>query len=282
MTEVFCDNIINNLKILRDGRVIGDVSDNRKKLLNKKYLVCLEHKITYKLEQIEIVKLLENLRSEAGDIQTFNCVNTIIIFKKHLEQEHYKLVKYSGILKNMILDKPKLIGYQAEEDKNKKCSLEQLQEFNNDLFDLRKYKAYIINYLLLNYFVRNKDINLTITLDVPNDTKKNYLYLYKNNSIQYIRNDYATIETYGIQKHKIKDNKLYISCVKLLKNEREINLLKANKGRYVSNIGDEIRNQTYEKLGESNYFKILCNGADEAQLTEMCKIRGLNVIKFIK
>ena len=57
-----------------------------------------------------------------------------------------------------------------------------------------KYRDYIINYLLINYGVRNADINLLITTDKSvtlkrNTLKQNYLYCTPRYII-YQRNDY--------------------------------------------------------------------------------------------
>lgn len=83
-----------------------------------------------------------------------------------------------------------------------------------DYFMKTDFASCAILYLLLTFNVRNADLNLLITKENPIDPTINYLVL-KPNSVQYIRNDYKTVKTYGRKKHRIV-NKMFLECIQKL------------------------------------------------------------------
>lgn len=285
MECTYSNKIIENLRQFKNGKLCAEFTEIRKKYFDKKNKECLELGIKYNHNEIEILKKLEETRQDIDPKILLTYVNLIILFRQNSNKEYYNLKKYSIVLKNMILDS---IENKTIKKDNSLCSLEQLKNYTNDLYDLRNYKGYIINILLLSYYVRNKDLNLIITSKQPETKHKNYLYLYRTNSIIYYRNDYITVEKYGRKTHKIKDEKFYNACLKLLKEEEEVPLLKASEVYdkngliHIGNIGDEILRATYNRLGESKYFKIIVDNASENELREICEIRGVNVDSIYK
>jgi len=157
-------------------------------------------------------------------------------------------------------------------------SVEQFKEKLDSLFEDKKYKEYIVNYLMFHYGVRNQDVNVEIKKSKPKliiqDTK-NYL-IYKPKEIKYIRYDYKTMKTYGTQTIIIKDPE-FMTAVKEV---GEGFLMDETK-----QLGNELRKMLIFKLSESDIFKMLIDEAyknkDTERINELSKTRGtdINTIK---
>lgn len=149
---------------------------------------------------------------------------------------------------------------------------EQKNNTNLKMLDLPDYNAvkkyvnsltgvkYIVNYLIFNYGVRNKDINTYITTRANTKnifTEYNYL-LIKNREIEWIRNNFKTSNTYGQQRIVIKAKK-FIDEVKKL--QPETYLLSGTDIPIAENsLSNTISRMLYKhnekNLTESDYFKI--------------------------
>ena len=163
---------------------------------------------------------------------------------------------------------------------DKKDNLMKYEEFIkkiDELYKNKKYLQYILNYLILNYGVRNTD--LLIFLDnKPKNDDKNYLSIIKN-KVYYIRNNYKNIKSYGTQQHII-DDKNFKKALKELK--REI-----KKGYTIFNKPlDEIKqiNNTLKRyliLSEGDAFKMLINHyyqlKDTVKINELSQTRGTDL-----
>jgi len=128
-----------------------------------------------------------------------------------------------------------------------------LVNYMNGAYSLKQYKRYIINYLLLTYYVRNEDINVIITADDTDlKTDQNYLIL-KNNPkhVVYIRNKYKTANKHGSKVHNILNKDFYIA-VRDLFDKGETNLL-------LKSIHFDVKNNTHLKIGEGKYLKCCIN-----------------------
>lgn len=89
-----------------------------------------------------------------------------------------------------------------------------------DLDDVEKLRMWVINKLIINKNVRNKDLVAEIVSKTGQLKKmkpdKNYLYIHKNEAT-YIRNDYKTAKTYGELKSDLDEPKQKIKMVKALR-----------------------------------------------------------------
>lgn len=119
---------------------------------------------------------------------------------------------------------------------------------------------YIVNYLIFNYGVRNKDVNLYITsrkVTKNINTNNNYL-LVKNREIEWVRNDYKTATAYGQQRIIIKAKK-FIDEVKQLPLNTFL-LSGDDKPLSESSLNNTISRMLYKHndkhLTEGDYFKI--------------------------
>ena len=125
-------------------------------------------------------------------------------------------------------------------------SYEELVKYLN----VQSNAGYIINYLLLYYCVRNKDLDLTISEykdEIP-DTG-NHL-LIDGDKIIYVRNEYKTVKTHGQLVFKIAA-KLFVKNVKNMYDAGETSLIKTKA------LDKEIRTYTYKNLSETEICKIV-------------------------
>lgn len=111
----------------------------------------------------------------------------------------------------------KLFAQRDKENASKKeLDLPQYKDVKKYIDSLTGVK-YIVNYLIFTYGVRNKDVNVFITnrkLAKNIDDDNNYL-LIKNKEIEWVRNDYKTVQSYLQQRIVIKAKK-FMEIVKSL------------------------------------------------------------------
>ena len=164
-----------------------------------------------------------------------------------------------------------------ETNTDKKDNLMKYDEFIkkiDELYKNKKYLQYILNYLILNYGVRNAD--LLIVLDnKPKNDNKNYLSIIKN-KVYYIRNNYKTVSTYGKQTHEIIDPK-FKKAVKELKKEIKKDYTIFNKPLdEIKQISNTLKRHLI--LSEGDAFKMIIDNfyqlKDTAKIGEISKTRG--------
>jgi hypothetical protein len=209
----------------------------------------------------------------------------IIIYKLY-EKPIHVLVDYRNII---FEQKKKHLEQKNIELNGELPPLEDLYEYLEQLYNEKKYEQYIINYLLINFGVRNKDLDCFITnnskvLDDEFYGELNIL-LVKGNWVSWIRNNYKTYKTYGQKIISITDIKFYDSVKKLPNNSWLLN----NKGTRISEsaIGKHIQRRTYQDLSEGEIFKIIVKDITTGgknvltKLNEISNSRGTD-IKTIK
>ena len=142
-------------------------------------------------------------------------------------------------------------------------SYDEIKKYMNNLLNQDKFRDYIINYLLINYGVRNLDCDLLITTDKSVTLKRyiakeNYLYVTPRYII-YQRNNYKASSVYGRKSYKIVNLSFRNSVNFMLGNKKECRLLFGCEGNTYNEkqIGNIVLNSTFNKIGESSYFKIL-------------------------
>ena len=139
-------------------------------------------------------------------------------------------------------------------------SLKELNEYTDYLYENKLYSDYIINYLILNFFVRNEDLNFLLKLKKKDtiDTDFNYLWFDKRNKkVVFIRNNYKTASTYGQKKHTILDPTFFIAVKNLVAERKDI-----DNDKFIVNddgIGYHIIKSTFNGIGEGSYIKVIIN-----------------------
>lgn len=206
-------------------------------------------------------------------------INIIVIVKKHFDMEITTILTERD---KLFKEQPEHIEKLLEKKNTELPELSVLIDYTKKLFDDENYQSYIINYLLIKYGVRNKDLNLFITDNkklVKNNNDINYLYI-KSNSIDYIRNDYKTMTIYGKKTYNITDKK-FLKAVTSIDNDTW--LLKKDGAQITNdaNLTEYVKQNTYNRLTESDYFKInikhaLKSDAPKAHIIKLSESRGTN------
>ena len=120
--------------------------------------------------------------------------------------------------------------------------------------------------MLINYFVRNQDLELDIIDDIKQvEPDKNYLILKKNpKHIIYVRQKYKTFKQHGRKDFMITDSNFYKAVKELYDtDERLLN----------TSLHHAVMRNTYNNIGESQYCKVAINHVRETG--------NLNLLKYI-
>ena len=221
----------------------------------------------------KIIELLNSTDISPNSIKTF--ITIIIRIKRTAGVSVDDLISYrNGKLSKQI----------EKYDSDKKVELNEtlpsyddIKKYMNNLLNEDLHREYIINYLLINYGVRNADINLLITTDKSvtlkrNTLKMNYLYVTPRYII-YQRNDYKTVAVYGKKSYKIVNLSFRNAVSILLANRKECRLLFDCDGDTYNDkqVGNRVLNATYNNIGETSYFKILIKHYNNFSNIEMVR-----------
>jgi len=168
----------------------------------------------------------------------------------------------------------------------------ELTKWLNKLYAEERWRDYIINYLLITFNTRNKDLDLVI-VDKKKDAKDkntNYLVIRPSGTLAFIRRDYKTFGKYG-EKENIFTAKRAAHAVREFVKEKEkqypIYLLSTGTNKQIdeSSLGKYIRARTLDGLSESDINKMQVSTIDKIgdfkQLKKMSKNRGTSVDTLI-
>ena len=157
--------------------------------------------------------------------------------------------------------------------------LPSLGEFDNYLELLwsdKKYKEYIINFLIRHHYVRNKDLLFDIVdKKAEIDETSNWLWIDRRNQrCVYYRNDYKTASTYG-PKETMIDNERFLKAAKMCHKKMDEFPITDSEDK----IGYHILKMTFRKLGEGALLKIIINHykGDISRLKEISNSRGCSL-----
>lgn len=230
-------------------------------------------------------KIIELVNNEVDNINTIqSLLNIAVLIKK---MKNMKFEKLQAERKKNI-NKVEL-HTKNQNDKKKQIypSLQELKDYTEYLFNNSKWTDYVINYLLLNNYVRNKDLDFIITLRKKDTTNKEKNYIWLDNRYRkavYIRRDYKTMDTYGEKQSIIKDDKFITALRRIVAHQKH----KENDGVFIPNenaLGYYIQKATFQELGEGNYLKIIINhhlkNENPHILKEISKERGTDIQTLI-
>ena len=197
-------------------------------------------------------------------------LNIGILIRKLYELPVDKMIKFR--------DRNKVKLQENVKESNKYLSnlptLKDLEEFTEHLYDNKEYLDYAINYLLLEYNVRNADLALeivTVKRDA-NDKSKNYLW-FTPKKVVFIRNNYKTSDTYGKKEHIITDKKFILAIKFLLKCQKQKDTTKMCFFPSTEQAGYVVKKATYQQLGSGTYFKI----AVDTHRNDLQKIKQMGI-----
>ena len=231
-------------------------------------------------------RIIKTIHQDSIPPQSQNALLSVVMYiRKSKGLKSDKLIKF----RDTILFKEKL-AYKEKKNAvlvNELPSLDDIDNYTKTLYKKEQYVPYIVNFLMLRFGLRNKDLNLVITnnQDVIRKGHKshvNYLYVTQK-YIHYVRNDYKTHSTYGQQKHRIEKSHFTRAVKAVLGDDYEKPLLKLPDGDGVSedSVSKIIQRFTYNNLGEGKYFKIqiqeLKKQGNIRRIRELSKSRGTDL-----
>ena len=243
---------------LQKNRSIGDAT---KRVYNANYrrlMRLTDNEPVLNISEDRLIKFIH--RDDIPPQSQNGLLSVIITIRNSKELKNDKLIKFrdTTLYQEKIADK---------ERKNAKLidelpSLQDIEEYTKSLYKKEDYVGYIINFLLLRFGIRNKDLNIVLThnqdITYVNDKSKiNYIYITKTYTT-FVRNDYKTYSTYGKQKHKIIKSSFTRAVKALIGDEYEKPLLQLSDGDVISeeSLSKVIQRKTYNELGDGKYFKI--------------------------
>ena len=241
----------------------------------------------HKIPQMELKKLLDGnikkLNSEeviTNPNTLHNLTSTILYVLQAHDKSDNRLQIYSKRLK--VLKE----GYKREQTEKVSdlgITAKYLRNKLSELYNKGKYLEYVINYLIINYNVRNEDLDLVITDEAPLiDDDENYLVV-KPKSVMYIRNRYKTAKFHGQKVFIIKTPKFVMA----VNNLNQKYLLQDKNGNRLAkgSIGTIITRKSIDNLGTTKINKIITseatNNADEDKLVKISKRRGTHLDKLL-
>jgi len=230
------------------------------KLLNKKIEDMSEKEI------IDASKEQPNINSQNA------LLNIGIVFKKFYKQPYDELVLTREANKETVKQHVKAKNAEKEE----LPKYEDLTEMLDKFYENDDWRNFIILYLLMEFNVRNQDVNITF-VDLKKDmTDKDVNYIWidrRGGKIVYYRNSYKTAKTYGGKTHNITDERFATAVKKYRKAEKTDKLIpnEDNTGHFVD--------KATHNLGSGNIYKILVKHfeGDLQKIKQMGENRGTSL-----
>jgi hypothetical protein len=225
-------------------------------------------------EQEEIIHIINSIDTTANT--RYGLLNIAIKLKDLVDADKSRLIKFQH---SLSIERQLHIKEQKPllNDKCSDISLEDLNNYLENLYTSKLYVKYIVNYLFIKFGVRNQDVNVLVIKNkkyIKSD--ENYLLVSKS-KVEYIRKKYKTHSVYGDKTYTITDKK-FVKAVNELEREEEEALLKTRTGQRLSSQSQNrvIQDMTYNKLGEGNMYKCLVNiyKHDNDMLIRLSNSRG--------
>jgi hypothetical protein len=217
-------------------------------------------------------KLMDTIKDvdNANSRQALLNIGILIRTAKSLDTKD--LIKYRDSLKEDIKTAQKKNNTTLSETLP---SYEELEEYTESLKGKNDLN-FIINYLLMNYNVRNEDLHFKLITrkKEAKDTSFNYIWLSPK-KVEYIRNVYKTANNYG-QKLNVITDKPFMSAVRrLIKDKWEAPAIEQMP--YI------IKKATLMGIGEGNYNKIIVNKFrdDIDKLKQISERRGTSITTLL-
>ena len=246
------------------------------------------------LDNKEIIDLID----EQENYGTINLLLTIVMMIKYdNDKEVDDIKKHRDLIRMEMRDS----RWKKKEEKLETLPpIKSLTKYLNRLYSNNEYQSYIINYLLINYNVRNLDLDLIVTDDMKeyhNLGKKgdeNVLFVGKNNAVYFYRNNYKTVKTYGPKAIRLSSVKLANSIKEYMAQQQaitngDIYLLSLKNGDRSGrdSLSHYITKFTYEGLTESDIMKIIVTEKvktidDYKKLEKISKNRGTAIETIIE
>jgi hypothetical protein len=253
-------------------------SGNTKKSYNQAYNKLINSGLfTFGIHQTNNFKIIDFIKAISTNPNTiFSLLNICIQLKLYFDKDITQLEKFRQKVKADIL-----IHKQIS---NKNLIVPKYQDMKlhmENLYDTDDFVGYIVNFLLINYSVRNLDLSLKI-IDSKSDVVDgdNYL-LIRSKDIVYVRTNYKTFKTYGVKKNIIANKKF----IKAVKNIGVSPLLVGVDNTRIpdTSLGYFIPKKLFNNSTESLYFKAILekNKGNNAFLMKASHNRGTSLTTIL-
>jgi len=248
---------------------------NQKTLVNynnlfKRLNQVIGNKDLEKMSVDEICKYINEVKTKTGGAITpsvkASLLNVALVLKEVEDKDDPEIKKIKDERKKLNGDvKNHIVEVTNVALKDKLPSVKELNTYLQSLYEKQSWRAFIVNFLLMNYGTRNKDLNLEFISDKKEklDPKKNYLIVDGKNKIIYQRGDYKTVKTYGGKIDEIKDKKFSEAVKEVMANQddnRYLLSLGKNKPIAETSLNRFISRYTLNDIGQGNVFKIMVAG----------------------
>lgn len=174
-------------------------------------------------------------------------------------------------------------------------TLPVLKRHMNDLYLNGEFRDYIINYLLITFNTRNKDLDVAIVSSKRDatDPDMNYLILRPAGTLSYVRRSYKTVGRHGVKENTFKSTKVRKAAEAFINAQGgmgngPVYLLSTGTNKRIGpdSIQKFIRARTYDGLSEGDYNKIAVSTIDHvgdfAALKRVSKNRGTELGNLIE
>ena len=240
----------------------------------KRMLSLLGGKEIIKSTNKKIIKVLKD-DTQIPASSKMALLNVAIVIKQTHELKTDELIKFRDTGREKLTEQIATKNIELEKELP---TLKELTIFMNETYKEKDWDAFLVNYLLINFSVRNMDLDLIITIDKeevkPGD---NYLLVQKS-TIKYIRYKYKTAETYGAKQNVIKSAKVMKACMELLGDEPNALLLSRNNGKRIADnsLNNAVSSKTFDNIGEGKYMKIVVRDSGKS-VAQISKNRGTSI-----
>lgn len=206
--------------------------------------------------QADLINILHNLTT--GPQAKANYNNIFIVIR----QAHGYPV---GDLQNFKLDNLKSIENSTGEkliSKQELPSYKVIKKFINDLFKAGDFQRFIVNFIIYEFGLRNKDVNLSIVTGEQFDNLKDMdkeqhnFIIVRPSYIEFYIDDYKTRSAYGVKRFKSTNSKLHKAVCSYgigpLLTKKYGDIVKEDELSYYIRLYDS----NGLKLTEGDYYKI--------------------------
>ena len=223
--------------------------------------------------QSTILKKLKDTYDNPNTLALY--LNMIILIRKYKNEEIEKLIKFRNTLSESI-KKERKNNLDILDD-----SLPTYDKIKNELNNLSGIQ-YLINYMMINHGLRNKDLNLKFVKSIPEENDENMIKIKGKSAILNI-NSYKTEKSHGEKDIKVSDLK-FLEELKKMKLDDGDYLLSMKNGDKIKNIttfNDKIKKLTIGNLGQNKIVKVvikyLLNNKQFDKLEKIGKDRGTSM-----
>jgi hypothetical protein len=246
--------------------------------LYKQQLKTMVDKVNFKSRQPTIIKFFE--KNYPNPNTQSNKLNIMILVRQHHKLKNDKLKKHrDNVFKSIdTLRKQKL--------KDLGDNVISYEELVDKLNEMPENKWYLLNYMFINFGLRNKDLNVTYVTEEPTDEKTNYVWVHDDKATFFI-NHYKTSGIYKQKKLTVDDEKFMKILKKMNLKNNDYLFSKPDGSRYPDQSFNTISaRHSIDKLGETKIMKIITkhfiDKKDYARLTELQDSRGSSLGTILK